>query len=89
MAEFKVYDGIDGEIAALLNAGADTNLAPAVLTTFEGMKTAALYHERYEELKTILDLYSKLIMKDAEDLRVIVERSREIDTTIGNSCTVV
>lgn len=82
MADFKVTENLDAEISDFYASGFNLNTSPKYVPEITKMKTAAEYHRQHEAIKALLELYAKLIVKDANDLQKMVEETRRLDEAL-------
>ena len=79
MAEFKVNDGLSGEISLFNSSGEKINESVAELDSSSSLKTSLRYAEEDHLIIELFNLYKMLIKKDIDDLNKMVEIAREFD----------
>lgn len=84
MAEFKITEGIDGEIMAMKHGGMFLAQESSEATA-DGLslEVASRFCEQHEQILKLLLLYRSLVMKDAADLTEMVLSARKTDESIA------
>ncbi len=87
MSEFKVTSGLDTQISAFKTAGNDLNDAFSA-TDSAGVSTLSTAKAAIAEqlsIKKLLDLYARLVAKDADDLTAMAETARQADQALAGA----
>lgn len=87
MAEFKIDRALTKEIAALRDSGNLINDDYVAVSSdnVSTLKTSVSIISQHESIKSLLDLYKSLILRDAQDLDNLVNEAIEMDATISTS----
>ena len=87
MAEFKIDRALTKEIAALRDSGNLINDDYVAVSSdnVSTLKTSVSIISQHESIKSLLDLYKSLILRDAQDLDNLVNEAIEMDATISMS----
>lgn len=87
MAEFKIDRALTKEIAALRDSGNLINDDYVAISSdnVSTLKTSVSIISQHESIKSLLDLYKSLILRDAQDLDNLVNEAIEMDATISAS----
>ncbi len=84
MAEFKIADGIDAQVASLSSAGGQISSDSSVdMPAGLSLETCARYIEQQRQIANLLRLYASLVEKDAIDIQKMVDNARRTDQTIA------
>ncbi len=86
MAEIKLTEGYDAQIAALKAAGNTLAVSSAASVSTGGLSltTAEKYVEQNTQIGVLLAEYRALILKDAADLQTMAEQFRATDRSIAS-----
>lgn len=86
-AEFKIDRALTKEIAALRDSGNLINDDYVAVSSdnVSTLKTSVSIISQHESIKSLLDLYKSLILRDAQDLDNLVNEAIEMDATISTS----
>ena len=81
MAEIKVKEGLTTESAALRTSGNGVNDGYTAIDSGEvsTLKTSMEYISQHDAIKGLMELYKKLVLKDAADLDSFVEEMKKAD----------
>lgn len=87
LAEFKISDSLTGEISALRDSGELINEKYATVSSADvsTLKTSVGVIAQHAKIKSLLDLYKSLVLRDAQDLDDLVDEAKEMDATISAS----
>lgn len=85
MAEFKVHPKLIDEISALRNAGNEINDGYREISSggASTLKTSMEIIDQHDSLKSLLEWYKLLLLRDAQDLDDMVDEARRMDETIS------
>lgn len=86
MAEIKLTEGYDAQIAALKAAGDTLAVSSAASVSTGGLSltTAEKYVEQNAAIGALLAEYRALILKDTADLQTMAEQVRATDRSIAS-----
>ncbi|MEE1172657.1 MAG: hypothetical protein U0K87_09895 [Ruminococcus sp.] len=87
MSEIKYDMDLTRNITLLANTGGLLNQSATTISA-DGVSTldaAVKYIEQHKQIKEIINLYKKLIIKDAADLSQTVENVKTTDLLLSNS----
>lgn len=87
VAEFKIDKALTSEIAGLRDSG---NLINDGYTSIPSddvstLKTSVGIISQHASIKSLLDLYKSLVLRDAQDLDELVEEVSKMDASISSS----
>lgn len=87
MAEFKIDKALTGEISALRDSGNLINDDYAAISSdnVSTLKTSVSIISQHASIKSLLDLYKSLVLRDAQDLDDLVDEANEMDAAISAS----
>lgn len=87
MAEFKINNALTGEISALRDSGNLINDTYATVSSdnVSTLKTSVSIISQHASIKSLLDLYKALVLRDAQDLDDLVDEANEMDAAISAS----
>ena len=87
MAEFKINEALTEEISALRNSGNAINDEYAAVSSdnVSTLKTSVSIISQHTNIKSLLELYKSLVLRDAQDLDDLVDEAMEMDATISAS----
>ena len=87
MAEIKLTEGYDAQIAALRSAGNTLAVSSAAPVSTGGLSltTAEKYVEQNARIAALLAEYRNLVLKDAADLQAMAARFRETDQSAASA----
>ncbi len=87
MAEFKINEALTGEISALRDSGnlINDDYASIPSDNVSTLKTSVSIISQHASIKSLLDLYKSLVLRDAQDFDDLVDEANEMDATISAS----
>lgn len=87
MEEFKIDKALTGEISALRDSGnlINDNYSTISSDNVSTLKTSVSIIAQHASIKSLLDLYKSLVLRDAQDLDNLVDEANEMDVTISAS----
>lgn len=87
MAEFKIDKALTGEISGLRDSGNLINNGYAAVSSdnVSTLKTSVSIISQHASIKSLLDLYKSLVLRDAQDLDDLVSEATEMDAAISSS----
>ena len=87
MSEFKVNKSLSSEISNLRDSGNAVNDGYKSISSdnVSTLKTSTSILAQHESIKSLLDLYKSLVLKDAQDLDDMVAEANEMDAKIAAS----
>lgn len=87
MAEFKINSALSNEIAALKDSGNLVNDGYASVSSdgVSTLKTSVSIISQHESIKSLMDLYKALVLRDVQDLNDMVEEAAKMDTAIAST----
>lgn len=87
MAEFKINKALSKEISGLRNSANSINKGYSAVPSegVSSLKTSASIIAQHKSIKTLLDLYKSLALRDAKDLDSLVAEVEKMDAAISSS----
>ena len=87
MAEFKINSALSDEIAALKDSGNLVNDGYASVPSdgVSTLKTSVSIISQHESIKSLMDLYKALVLRDVQDLNDMVEEAAKMDAAIAST----
>ena len=87
MTEFKIDKALAEEISALRESGILINddYVPISSENVSTLKTSVSIISQHASIKSLLDLYKSLVLRDAQDLDDLVDEANEMDAAISAS----
>ncbi len=87
LAEFKVNKALSGEISNLRASGKLINDGYTAIPSdnVSTLKTSVGIISQHARIKSLLELYKVLVLRDAKDLDDLVKEATEMDATISAS----
>ena len=82
MATFKVTEDFDVDIAELNAAEFNINTSITAVNNITAMKTASRFYQQHQAIKTLLDIYAKLLAKEVTDLGNMATEARDLDDAL-------
>lgn len=81
MAEIKVEEGLTSEIAGLRSAGKKVAGNKPSLSSASSLPACEAYRERCRALGDVLELFGKLVAKDAGEIQEFVDKMKNLDNS--------
>ncbi len=87
MSEIKYDMDLTSDIVVLANTGSSMNVSATSISADEvsTLEAAVKYIEQHNQIKEIINLYKRLILKDASDLWQTLENVKTTDLLLSNS----
>ncbi len=90
MAEFKISKALSSEIATLKTKGSAINddFSAATTDDVSSLSAAVAFVKEQKQIKQMLELYSQLLVKDANDLAEMVKTVEAADQAASKTYSV-